>query len=177
MIIAHRHLKAAPLMSSHRNQEALAALFEQYKNLVYKTAYLMLEDQAEAEDALQEVFILVYKALPDYDPDKGALSTWLHRITINHCLNRRRRRQIACQPLDDNLASDAASAAELETVGEAVGSLNEKLRAVVILRYYWELPYAEIADILEVPVGTVRSRLNRAIKTLHQSLASEQERS
>jgi RNA polymerase sigma-70 factor (ECF subfamily) len=75
------------------DREAFAALFEQHKNLVYKTAYLILGDAHEAEDALQEVFLLVHKSLPSFDPRKGAFTTWLYRVTLNFCLNHRRRRQ------------------------------------------------------------------------------------
>ncbi|MBN1537520.1 MAG: sigma-70 family RNA polymerase sigma factor [Anaerolineales bacterium] len=72
---------------------SFAGLFERYKNLVYKTATLMLDDPAEAEDALQEVFVLVYKSLSAYHPERGAFSTWLYRITINQCLMRKRKRR------------------------------------------------------------------------------------
>ncbi len=158
--------------SQNGNPDAFAALFEQYKNLVYKTAYLMLGDAAEAEDALQDVFIHVYRSLKSYDPAKGAFTTWLHRITINHCLNRRRRYQPVCQPLDEQLASESFTSrfAEQEVVWNAVQQLSDKQRAVVILRYYNDLPYADIASILDIPVGTVKSRLNLALRTLLEAL-------
>src|SRR5512146_524048 len=82
--------------------EAFASLFERYKNLVYKTAYLMLADAGEAEEALQEVFLQVYRRRASYDPQKGAITTWLHRITINYCLGfRRRSRRLEYQPLGE----------------------------------------------------------------------------
>ena len=80
------------------DREAFAALFEQYKNLVFRSAYLILENVHDAEDALQEVFVLVYKSLASFDPGKGAFSTWLYRITINYCLNQRRKTILACDP-------------------------------------------------------------------------------
>ncbi len=70
--------------------DAFAALFEAYKNLVYRTAYLLLDNHHEAEDFLQDVFIAVYRSIGSYDAQKGAFSTWLHRITVNRCLNQRR---------------------------------------------------------------------------------------
>lgn len=155
-------------------QASFAGLFERYKNLVYKTAYLMLDSADEAEEALQEVFVLVYRSLPGYDPARGALSTWLHRITINYCLGHKRKRRVLCEPLDDESIAtagegadaDFARLAEREAVRRAINRLSDKLRVVVILRYYWELPYAEIAEVLEIPLGTVKSRLDLALRTL-----------
>jgi RNA polymerase sigma-70 factor (ECF subfamily) len=152
------------------DQEAFSDLFHKYKNLVYKTAYLMLDSAGDAEDALQEVFIQVHRSLSTYQPSKGAFTTWLYRITVNHCLNRRRKRRLSLFSLDEvspaSLTDHAppleSQAAEEEATRQALGQLSQKLRAVVILRYYWELPYAEIAQILDVPVGTVKSRLNLA---------------
>ncbi len=157
------------------NQEAFAALFEQYKNLVYKTAYLMLGQAAEAEDVLQEVFVAVHRSLATYDPRKAAFTTWLHRITLNHCLNYRRGQRLHQVPLE---AADSTQAPEpqaesfdnLEPLRLAVQELSDKQRAVVVLRYYWELPYAEIARILDIPLGTVKSRLDLALKTLRRAL-------
>ena len=77
------------------DREAFAALFEQYKNLVYKTVYLLLGDVHEADDALQEVFLSVHKSLPSFDPHKGAFAIWLYRVTLNFCLNHRRRKNHA----------------------------------------------------------------------------------
>lgn len=160
------------------DEEAFAALFHKYKNLVYKTAYLMLGNADEAEDALQEVFVQMYESLSTFQPSKGAFTTWLHRITVNHCLNRRRKRRLFTLSLDEvsptSLAGHSPSPesrlAEEETVQQALNRLSEKQRTVAILRYHWELSYAEIAQILDVPVGTVKSRLNLALKTLRKEL-------
>ena len=159
--------------------EALAEIFHRYKNLVYKTAYLMLGDADDAEDALQEIFVQVYRSLPTYRPAKGAFTTWLHRMTVNHCLNRRRRRR-ADMSLDE-FGALGTSAPSLEgqmteeaAVQHALAHLNDKLRAVVILRYYWDLSYAEIAQILDIPLGTVKSRLHQALSILRRELTDSQ---
>jgi len=166
----------------HRSQagdeEAFAALFQRYKNLAYKTAYLMLGSADDAEDALQEVFIQVYKSLSTFQPSKGAFTTWLHRITVNHCLNQRRKRHLPMLSLDkvsplsltSHLSSFESRLAEEETVRQVLSRLSKKQRAVVILRYYWDLSYAEMAQILDVPVGTVKSRMNLALRTLRKEL-------
>jgi RNA polymerase sigma-70 factor (ECF subfamily) len=161
------------------DREAFAALFEQYKNLVYKTAYLLLGDAHEAEDALQDVFLSVHKALASFDRRKGAFTTWLYRVTLNHCLNHRRRRthHSSFEDISPTRVADfpGARLAEDDSLWQATRSLSDKQQAVVILRYYWDLPYAEIASILDVPLGTVKSRLDLALKTLRKIL-EEQER-
>ncbi len=160
------------------DREAFAALFEQYKNLVYKTACLILGDAHEAEDALQEVFLLVHKSLPSFEARKGAFTTWLHRITLNFCLNHRRRKRhhSLLEDLSPTPATNfpGAQMAEEDSLWQATRSLSDKQQAVVILRYYWELPYAEIASILEVPLGTVKSRLDLALKTLRKILEEQE---
>lgn len=164
--------------SQEGDSEAFAALYDQYKNLVYKTAYLMCHDALEAEDSLQEVFMLVYKALPNFDPAKGAFTTWLYRITMNHCLNQRRKYRPDQESLEDGALEIAAepintNPLETEAVRQAIGALSDKLRAVVVLRYYGDLPYAEIAEALDIPLGTVKSRLDLALRTLNQRLSVE----
>lgn len=160
------------------DEEAFAALFNKYKNLVYKTAYLMLGNADEAEDALQEVFVQVYKSLSTFQPSKGAFTTWLYRITVNYCLNWRRKRHLPTLSLDEVSSASVRKSSlpfenqmvEEKVIQQALNQLSDKLRAVVILRYYWELSYAEIAQILDIPIGTGKSRLDLALKTLHKKL-------
>ncbi len=159
--------------------EAFAALFHQYKNLVYKTAYLILDSTDEAEDVLQEVFFQVHRSLPTFEPSKGSFTTWLYRVTVNHCLSRRRKRHLPISSLEKapSLAltehpSFQDRLEDEEAVRQALSRLSEKLRTVVILRYYLELSYAEIAQILNIPVGTVKSRLDLALKTLCKELGT-----
>lgn len=159
------------------DEEAFAALFHQYKNLVYKTAYLVLDDADEAEDVLQEVFLQVHRSLATFEPSKGAFTTWLYRITVNHCLNRRRKRRLLTTRLEKVPAPARIESPsfqdrleEEEVMRKALSRLSEKLRIVVILRYYLELSYAEIAQVLNIPIGTVRSRLDLALKTLYKEL-------
>lgn len=159
------------------DEEAFAALFHQYKNLIYRTAYLILDNAEEAEDVLQEAFLQVYRSLSTFQPSKGAFTTWLYRITVNCCLSRRRKPHLSVIPLDDmpsaSLAGPQSSQDSLEmeeAVRLALRRLSKKLRAVVILRYYLELPYAEIAQVLDIPMGTVKSRLDLALKALRREL-------
>lgn len=162
------------------DREAFAVLFGHYKNLVYKTAYLTLGDTLDAEDALQEIFLLVHKSLATFDPRRGAFTTWLYRITINYCLNHRRRQNPISVPLDDNgLTSEfpGRQLAEEEAIWQAIQRLSDKQQVVVVLRYYWELSYADVAQILDIPLGTVKSRLDLALKTLRRALEEQSARS
>lgn len=160
------------------DEDAFAELFHQYKNLVYKTAFLMLGDSGEAEDSLQEIFLQVHKSLASYKAEKGAFTTWLHRITVNYCLNRRRKRHflwLSLEQITQRLLPQVNPTFENQwgqedAVRQALKCMSDKLRAVVVLRYYWELSYAEIAQILEIPLGTVKSRLDLALKTLRKDL-------
>jgi RNA polymerase sigma-70 factor (ECF subfamily) len=157
-------------------------LFEEQKNLVFKTAYLMYGNKDDADEALQEVFLLVFHSLGTYDPEKGALTTWLHRITINYCLGHKRKQKFQPESLDENqsLASEESiekriqSTAARREVQKEIMQLSEKLRAVIVLRYYWELPYAEIASILDIPLGTVKSRLDLALHTLEKNIRTSE---
>jgi RNA polymerase sigma-70 factor, ECF subfamily len=158
------------------SRPAFAALFEQYKNLVFRSAYLFLGNTEDAEDVLQEVFAHVYGSLTTFDPRKGAFTTWLHRVTINLCLNHRRKRNLFSFHLDEMVLKsefpDALMANE-EAVWQAIHALSERQRVVVILRYYQELSYVEIAQILDIPLGTVKLRLDLALKCLRQGLEKQ----
>lgn len=162
---------------------AFEELFEQYRNLVYKTAILMLDDPQDAEDVLQEVFVRVYRSLNTYDPARGAFTTWLHRLTTNACLNWHRRRKRRPRLVDMSRVDPArliqqptdVRTAESMDMRAALRGLNDRLRITVVLRYGWDMTYAEIAQVLDLPIGTVKSRLHRALNILHVELSAEGE--
>ena len=166
------------------DMNAFEAVFQQYQQLVFKTAYFMLGNKEEAEDVLQEVFIAVWKSRSTFDPTRGKLTTWLHRITFNQCVNRKRRKQVAILPMDDRFDLPEISGSELpeelltnrleyERTIKAINSLDGKHRPVLILRYFSGLSYGEIAQVLDIPLGTVKSRLNQAVRSLRRELAKE----
>lgn len=153
-------------------------LFDQYKNLVFKVAFLILGDKHEAEDVLQEVFIQVYRFLHTYNPQKGAFTTWLYRITVNQSIKRKRKRRVMVVPLDGLTSTFSPQSqsgiddfADSDEIRQAIKRLCDQQRTVLILRYFSELSYEEISRILEVPIGTVKSRLARAIKALQRELS------
>ena len=174
------------------NVDNFEAIFRQYKDMVYKTAYLILGDAHRAEDVLQEVFIKVHKSLDTFDSRKGAFSTWLRRITVNQCVTERRNRHLPSLSLSlerleeegfDLEGADSQRPEELAVKREesrriqrAMKTLDGKHRAVVTLRYFNELSYEEIAQVLSIPLGTVKSRLNTAIRALRQELTEGRNR-
>ena len=140
----------------------------------------MLGDRAEAEDVSQEVFVTVFKSIDSFRGE-SQLSTWLYRVTANHCKNRikylARRHHRKKQDIDDTREGDiirpmseqgarpdgAAEGNELERIiQQALTEIDDDHRVVIILRDIEQLPYAEIAGILDVAEGTVKSRLFRA---------------
>ena len=172
-------------MAKQFELEELEALFHCHKDMVFKTAYLILGDTQEAEDVLQEVFIKVYRAGDTFHPEKGGLNTWLHRITVNQCISKCRKKHLPSFSLDERLEEggfDPPGAPsqlpeellikqeEGERMQRAMKSLDKKHRAVLTLRYFDDLSYDEITQVLKIPLGTVKSRLNTAIKALRKEL-------
>jgi RNA polymerase sigma-70 factor (ECF subfamily) len=164
-------------------QLAFEALFDRYKDYVYRVAFFVLRNQAEAEDAVQETFLDVLKALPDYDVQGPAtFETWLYRVTVNRSRMRHRRKRVPSAAWDDVEASlerlpvPNAERPERVTLDreqarrlwQAVDQLPEAHRLVVVLRYQEELSYEEIAQVLGIRLGTVKSRLYHAHKKLQR---------
>jgi RNA polymerase sigma-70 factor (ECF subfamily) len=152
---------------------AFEALYQQYARLVYHTAYLMLDNPQDADDVLQEVFIRVFRYLDTYDPARGAFTTWLHRITTNVCLRHLDRSPAPSIPLPESLGHSTREAVDAQIdarqrVRQMLSGLAPPFRVVVVLRFYGALSYQEIAGVLDVPLGTVQSRLSRALRQLRQ---------
>lgn len=161
---------------------AIERLVQTHQKDVHRLALSILDDPDEAEDAVQEVFVSALRSLDSFRGD-SSLKTWLFRITINLCRSRVQRgrsrmrlRQIleslfrADQPHPE---SEAIRHEADSALWRAVRALDEKHRIPVILRYYHDLPAAEIAEMLGVPVGTVHSRLNHARERLRAWLEEE----
>jgi RNA polymerase sigma-70 factor (ECF subfamily) len=131
-------------------------------------ARLVLRDPELARDAVQDAFFRAWRALPGLrDPDR--FDAWLQRLTINACFDiarRRKRRPIEVEitPLHDPAISDSAGAiADRDLVEGLLQSLDERGRAIVVMHYYLGMPLTEVAAFLDIPVGTVKSRLHRAL--------------
>ncbi len=142
-----------------------------YQHRVFGVALRMLRNRSEAEEIAQEVFLRVHGAVEDFRGE-AKLSTWLYAITSRLCLNRlaagERRVAREGQETLERLTADVDPAAQLErgeleaALQRAITELPEERRIVVVLRDLEGLPYEEIAEALDLPVNTVRSRLHRA---------------
>jgi RNA polymerase sigma-70 factor (ECF subfamily) len=160
--------------------EAFRALFERYKDLVYSVALRYSGEPATAEDITQETFLKALVGLRSFRGDSG-LKTWLYRLTVNSCLDQKRRRSRLTPLLDEALAilqtPDLSAFENLlrvelgAHVRTAIAALHDEHRILIVLRYTENLSYDEIAAILGISSGTVASRLSRAHKVLERRLA------
>jgi RNA polymerase sigma-70 factor (ECF subfamily) len=162
------------------NVEGLRLLFELHRSKVYGLSWRMLGSPHDAEDALQEVYLKVFDRIKNYRGD-SAFSTWLYRMTTNHCLDVLRRRKVVpflgfekAPEVEDRTAEGAVMDLGLSpAVRRALAKLPEKQRACLLLRETQDLSYEEIAQALEITVGTVKSNLHRAKEVLKDLFAKE----
>jgi RNA polymerase sigma-70 factor (ECF subfamily) len=161
---------------------AFDALFERYKDYVYRVAFFLTRNSGDAEEVVQDTFIDVLRALPRYDTAGPArFETWLYRVTVNRCRSRFRRKRLPSADWDDvherveqivNGRSNhqpersAIHREQKAALWQAVDTLPEAHREVIVLRYQGGLSYEEIAQAMEINVGTVKSRLYNAHKKL-----------
>lgn len=162
------------------SRAAFEALLDRCERRVYNLALRMLDGSAaEAEDAAQEIFVEVHRSLPGFRGD-SRLDTWIHRITVNVCLQRRRRGVVPTVSLDEDLEAESGSdpfreavRSEMRSVvASAILALPDGQREVVLLHGMQGLSYAEVARALDCPVGTVKSRLSAAFRRLRDSLGA-----
>jgi RNA polymerase sigma-70 factor (ECF subfamily) len=175
-----------------RDERAFREMVDEYGDRVFSLTYRMLGRREEAEDLAQEVFITIFKSIDSFRGD-SRFSTWLYRVTANHCKNRikylsRRHdrdqtelteRVEAASSGGGSLAAPRPVArpdvqlegAQLERILQhAIGELDEEQRILVVLRDVEDLSYEEICAITELPEGTVKSRLHRARMALRKKL-------
>jgi RNA polymerase sigma-70 factor, ECF subfamily len=170
---------------------AWETLVKRHTQRVYGLCYRFTGNSAAAEDLSQEVFLRIYRTIESYRSDQGAFQTWLTSVTRNLLVDhyRRSRRDRLTDSMDDTEASTSvqveakrapghsperlAHAAELsEQLQQALTNLSPELREAVILRDLQELDYREIQEVLQVPEGTVKSRINRGRIELARILES-----
>lgn len=161
---------------------AARAIVDAQAPRVLALATRMLNDRAEAEDVAQEALLRLWRAAPDWRPDGARISTWLHRVTVNLCVDRLRKRgrstpiDDAPEPVDETPGAAAAMAAEegertrTRAVRTALMALPDRQRAAVLLRHYEDRSNPEIADALGVSVEAVESLLARGRRALKAAL-------
>lgn len=150
----------------HGESQSFAILVERYRAKSLRVAYGILHNRADAEDAVQEAFIRVHRSL-DRFMGASQFSTWLYRVVVNESLRLLKARRTSPDEMDAEYAPacEDVDAEQVMLVRQCLAALPEKLRVVLALRGVDELDYAEIASILSIPVGTVRSRLHEARRT------------
>ena len=156
------------------NQAALETLLERYKSKLFNTIYRLIQDRETAEDILQETFLRVYRERKSYNP-VYCFSTWVYTIALNLTKNELKRRSrwrfFGLAPNQNHSRPKAGSDGHLNYVIEkAINKLPERYRAVFVLRDISQLSYEEIAESLRIPLGTVKSRVNRARLMLQEAL-------
>ena len=168
--------------------DAYEILLQRYQQPVYNLVYRLMNDPSDASDIVQEVFLKVFKNIGSFRGN-SSLKTWIYRIAVNEAYNHRRwfsrhqRREVALGPEEglrtyaDSLADTSRTpfdqAADHETfalVEAALEKLNPKFRAVVVLRDIEDLSYEEIAAVLDISIGTVKSRILRGREALRKIL-------
>jgi len=166
--------------------DAFGEVVRRWERKIYALAYGITGSVEEARDATQETFINAYRNLPRFRGE-AQVSSWLHRIAVNQCITRQRRARVRAETaLDEEVeagreqfistgreaspAHASESKQRAEAVRRAVASLPHELREVVLMKEFEELTFQEIADALQIPLSTVKSRLYTALKQLRLKL-------
>jgi RNA polymerase sigma-70 factor (ECF subfamily) len=168
------------------DQQAAERLYAQSRERVFRLAYGLLGNPEDAEEVAQDALTYALVNINRYEPDRALFSTWLHTITVSRVRDRQRRKRFALTSLTDWLAGGRDVVAEsphLEErlqqgfarreVWEAVQTLSPPLREAVILRYWAQNSFREMAEIMDCPVGTAQSRVRRGFEQLAEALSAD----
>ena len=171
------------LVHAAREGDTLAFdnLFYRYRDGIYRLGFAITKDPSAAEEIVVDTFARAHRALARLEPD-DSLRPWLYRVAVNLSYNRQPRKGVSFSSLDDGVLdlpaeiespNDAAERAERRrAVLECIDGLGAKHKIVVVLHYLNGLNLAEIAEIVEAPVGTVKSRLHYALQRLRVQLSA-----
>ena len=170
--------------SREGDTDALDVLLRRHYDRLYALCRRITGDDHDALDATQDALVAIVRGLPRYD-GRAAFSTWAYRVTTNACLDelRRRRRRPDPSLVDEAVDADRPGAPRFDestvdriTIDAAMAELSPEFRAAVVLRDQLGLDYAEIGEILDLPAGTVRSRISRGRRALADRLAGAVDR-
>ncbi len=173
----------------NENSEAFGEIVKRWERKIFALCFGMLNREDEAKDAAQETFIAAFRNLKNFRGD-AKVSSWLHRIAINQCLTTKRRTKSRSESFidDDENQNEKIFVAparispsrtteqneRLKFVRQAVQSLPSDLRQVIVMKEFEDMTFQEIADTLELPLSTVKSRLYTALKQLRMKLEKNQ---
>ena len=170
MAISGRHERAWVRGAQAGSVSDLEALFRAHWPRAYRAAYLVVHDAAAAEDIAQESFLAALRSLDRFDR-RRPFGPWLHRIVVNRALDWARARALRAEVgLAESLPDEEHRTALAPELLRALASLSPEQRAVIVLRHLLGYRPGEIADLLELPRGTVNSRLRRGLDELRERL-------
>ena len=160
--------------------EAFGELVRRWERRIFALTYGMLGREEDARDATQETFLAAFRNLRGFRGE-AKVSSWLHRIAVNQCISRQRRSKVRGEsaleeeqefatPVSESPSRVAEGRQATVAVRRAINSLPVELRQVVVMKEFEELTFREIADALDLPVSTVKSRLYTALKQLQMRL-------
>ena len=159
------------------NKEAYSKLYDKTIQEVYKTAHFLIEDKTDVDDVVQEIYIQLYESLCKYD-SKKPFRPWLIGLAIKQIHSYRRKRWMRLRiikkaeeqrkPEQIDFSNDVVSKISNKKLIELIHKLPYKLKQVIILRYLHDYSQEEVAQILHIPIGTVKSRIHAALKKLRQ---------
>lgn len=160
------------------DREAFSELMRASASRQYAVATLILRDRIRAQDAVQDAFVAAWKGLSALrDPD--AWEAWLHRLTVRHCFHsvrrENKRRTVELHVVLDHEPVSAhdpvVDVVQRDLLERELGQLPLEQRAVIVLRFYADLPLDAVADILGIPIGTAKSRQHRGLEAMRASLS------
>jgi RNA polymerase sigma-70 factor, ECF subfamily len=165
-----------------RDSEALAQLYDRYGSLAYSVALRVLGDPGRAEDVVQEAFLKLWNSAERFNPGRGSLRTWLITLVRNRSIDylrgrgahERQEREIPAEVQSSGAGSDpwreVAASLERDAIREALERLPQEQRQAVELAYFGGYTAREIAEMIRVPLSTVKGRMRLALEKLHSYL-------
>ena len=168
-----------------KDTDAFGEIVKRWERKIFALCFGMLGREDDARDAAQETFIAAYRNIGNFRGE-AKVSSWLHRIAVNQCISRQRRSKVRSEsaleeehqtnagsfatPLSHSPAHVVEGREETAAVRRAINSLPVELRQVVVMKEFEELTFREIAEALDLPLSTVKSRLYTALKQLQMRL-------
>ncbi len=184
-----RHQDLKTIRRCKRGEEAaFAEILARYRGPIYNLCYRMSRNPEDARDLAQEVFIKVFRLLDRFD-EEYAFSSWLFRIASNHCIDHLRRNRMRFLSLDGVAGPDGEEfelqlpdegpgpdtvlerREAMDRLEEVIADLPPHYKTITLLRHQQQLSYEEIAEVLQLPLGTVKARIHRARAQIQQMLA------
>ncbi|EEL50968.1 MULTISPECIES: sigma-70 family RNA polymerase sigma factor [Bacillus cereus group] len=159
------------------NQEAYSELYDKTIQDIYRTAHFLIEEKTDVDDVVQEIYIQLYQSLSKYNRERP-FRPWLMGLAIRQIHSYRRKRWMRLRivkkaeehkkPIEFDFSSDVVNKISNQKLIALIHKLPYKLKQVIILRYLHDYSQEEVADILHIPIGTVKSRIHAALKKLRQ---------